>query len=61
MYIPSWGKKSKITAVQTAFSFGGTIIANNLQNIVPPKEHAVGTAVILDFYCAQRRREGGAR
>ena len=45
-------KKSKITAVQTAFSFGRTINANNGQNIVPPKEHAVGTAVILDFYCA---------
>ena len=34
----------KITAVQTAFSFGGTINANNRQNIVPLKEHAVGTA-----------------
>ena len=42
-------KKYKITAVQTAFSFVGTINANNRQNIVPPKEHAVGTVVIVDF------------
>ena len=37
---------------KTAFSFGGTMNANNRQNIVPPKEHAVGTAVIL-FSCGQ--------
>ena len=43
-------RKSKITAVQTAFSFGGTINANNRQNIVPPKINAVGTSVILDFF-----------
>ena len=42
-------KKSIITAVQTAFSFGGTINANNSQNMVPPKEHAVGTTVPLYY------------
>ena len=47
-------KKSKTSAVQTAFSFEGTINANNRQNIVPPKEHAVGTAVILDFLSCHR-------
>ena len=41
-------KKSKITALQTAFSFGVTINLPNHQSLVPPKEH-VGTAVILDF------------
>ena len=25
-------------------------LSHNHQNIVPPKENAVGTAVILDFY-----------
>ncbi len=40
-------KKSKITALLTAFSYGGTI--TQPPNIVPPKENAVGTAVILDF------------
>ncbi len=40
-------EKSKITAVLIAFSYGGTI--THPLNIVPPKENAVGTAVILDF------------
>ena len=60
MYIPSWGEKiqSKITAMQTAFSFGGTINANNRHNIVPAKEHALGTAVILDIFFLRRRCPG---
>ena len=39
--------KSKITAVQTAFSYGGTINQpTNQPNLVPTKEYAIGTAVI---------------
>ena len=41
-------KKSKIAAVMTAFSFGGSIIHQPPKK-VPPKVHAVGTAAILDF------------
>ena len=46
-----WGKESKITALQTAFSFGViALLVIQPPIIVPPSENAVGTAVILEFF-----------
>ena len=43
-------RKSKIRAVQTAFSYEGTINQpTDHQNIVSPEENAVGITVILYY------------
>ena len=46
----SWRNKSKITAVADTLFFWRYYQSSNHQNLLPSNEHAVGTAIILDFF-----------